>query len=107
MEAEIQFNVLTRQSRHCRSWFCACCCLDARVGLSWGSGGLGQEVVAGERRLGQVLRSQIPALQLRELGSSSATPTWPLSTPPASWREGPSRTVDSPPGLEDRRGMPS
>ncbi|KAM9760257.1 olfactory receptor 5W2-like [Dama dama] len=75
--------------------------------LSWGPGGLGQEVVTGERRLGRALGGQIPALQPLELGSSSSTPAWPLSTPPASWREGASYAVDGPRGLESRRGMPS
>ena len=75
--------------------------------LSRGPGRLGQEVVAGKRRLGQALGGQIPVLQPRELGSSSTTPTRPLSTPPASWREGLSNAVDAPPGLEARRGMPS
>ena len=45
MEAEIQFSALTRQRRHRGSWFCVCCCLDARMGAlpgawqAWTGGG--------------------------------------------------------------------
>lgn len=74
MEVFFKFDALNQQGRYFCPWFCERCYLSLPGGstrgsrsLSWGPDVFGREVVAGEKRLGQALRGQIPALQPLEL----------------------------------------